>query len=252
MSIIFEQSVFGPVKSRRFGFSLGINLLPTDGKICNFDCVYCECGSNEKSTTKSSFPSKEEVIQAFHEEMIQSIDTLDRLEVITFAGNGEPTLHPDFEWIVKEIKELKNEFVPEAQLVLLSNGTTWKHESTFQALKYFDILQCKLDPFCELVNRSKGSWKQNDLIDFLKDFPLKYQIQSMLLKSSVNLAMDASNLTLLSDWIQSLCVLKPEQVVIYTVERSAAENDIEALTYAELVAVKNEIEKNGLSCQLVY
>jgi wyosine [tRNA(Phe)-imidazoG37] synthetase (radical SAM superfamily) len=252
MSIIFEQSVFGPIKSRRFGFSLGINLLPSDGKICNFDCVYCECGSNEKSSTKSSFPTKEEVIHAFHEEMIQSIASLDRLEVITFAGNGEPTLHPDFDWIVKEIKELKNQFVPDAQLVLLSNGTTWKQEHTFQALKNFDVLQCKLDPFCELVNRSKGSWKQEDLIELLKDFPLEYQIQSMLLKSTLNPNMDGSNLDLLNEWIHSLTQLKPEQVVIYTVDRSAAENDIEALSYAELVAVKNEIEKNGLSCQLVY
>jgi wyosine [tRNA(Phe)-imidazoG37] synthetase (radical SAM superfamily) len=252
MSILFEQSVFGPIKSRRFGFSLGINVLPTTGKICNFDCSYCECGSDPKYGERLVFPSKEEIITAFQEELMQKIDQIDRLDAITFAGNGEPTLHPDFEWIVREIKSLQQELVPWTKLILLSNGTTWDKENVANALKLFDVVQCKLDPFFEPVNRPKSSWNQQDLIATLQNCKVPFQLQCMLLKSTENPMIDGSKWDLLQDWFSIIQQVKPEEVILYTVERETPDSSIIALQFEELKTIQHKLQAHGIPCQLVY
>ncbi len=121
-TILFDKIVFGPIKSRRLGISLGVNLLPVNAKLCTFDCVYCECGLLSKGQA-GKLPSREDVKTALHQKLSEMKSEGVEPDVITFAGNGEPTLHPDFEKIIDDTIILRNSFFPKAKITVLSNAT---------------------------------------------------------------------------------------------------------------------------------
>ncbi|MFI3267793.1 MAG: radical SAM protein, partial [Rikenellaceae bacterium] len=126
---IFEDVIFGPIKSRRLGVSLGVNLMPTNGKLCNFDCVYCECGWNGANSGKLRYNSMETVKEQLRERLSKMHSEGEKLDVITFAGNGEPTLHPNFKEIIDSTISLRNELFPEAKVAVLSNATRVSNEN---------------------------------------------------------------------------------------------------------------------------
>jgi wyosine [tRNA(Phe)-imidazoG37] synthetase (radical SAM superfamily) len=144
-TILFDKIVFGPVHSRRLGVSLGINLLPVDGKVCSFDCIYCECGLNRDGRTGSKLPTRECVKKELEETLLSMLATGKAPDVITFAGNGEPTLHPDFGGIIDDTIFLRNKFFPKAKIAVLSNATMLHKREVFNALLQVDDAILKLD-----------------------------------------------------------------------------------------------------------
>ena len=119
----FDDIVFGPIFSRRLGSSLGVNILPSKGKLCNFDCIYCECGWNADGRGDSSFPAFEAVKAALEAKIAELSREGVKVDSITFSGNGEPTLHPEFPAIADVVIELRDKFFPQAKVSVLSNAT---------------------------------------------------------------------------------------------------------------------------------
>ena len=167
-TILYSSPIFGPVRSRRLGVSLGINLMPPDGKICTFDCIYCECGRNSERRPSLRRPSREEVCSSLKIKLEEMKNKKEVLDVITFAGNGEPTAHPDFEEIVDDTIRLRDFYYPQAGVSVLSNGTRLLESSVFNALLKVDNNIQKLDTvnlsFIETLNRPVGNYNLQDTI----------------------------------------------------------------------------------------
>lgn len=122
-TVIYPSPIFGPVHSRRLGVSLGINLLPEDGKFCTFDCIYCECGFNEDHRPQKKLPTREQVREALEARLIDMRQNGPKPDVLTFAGNGEPTAHPHFAGIIEDTLALRDIYFPQAKVSVLSNST---------------------------------------------------------------------------------------------------------------------------------
>ena len=174
MTALFEDIIFGPIRSRRLGLSLGVNLLPTHSKLCNFDCIYCECGWNADHATSRRFNSRELVFSRLEEVLSQMVADSTPPDVITFAGNGEPTMHPDFEAIIDDTIALRDRLCPSAKVSVLSNATMIGRESVRRALKRVDNNILKLDSAfdqtVQLVNNPCGSYSVADVVENLRKF----------------------------------------------------------------------------------
>lgn len=144
-TIIYDSPVFGPIHSRRLGISLGINLLPKEGKVCSFDCIYCECGLNKERHTKNPLPTADEVIEGLRRKLLSMKQEGIVPDVPTFAGNGEPTLHPHFPEIVDRVREVRDELCPSAKMSILSNATQIRRPEIRESLLHFDNNILKLD-----------------------------------------------------------------------------------------------------------
>ena len=174
-TVIYPSPIFGPVHSRRLGVSLGINLLPEDGKWCTFDCVYCECGFNKDFRPKKPLPTREEVRTAL-EERLKSMSANGPVpDVLTFAGNGEPTLHPHFAEIIEDTRALRDRYFPKAKISVLSNATQIFRPEVFEALRKVDNNILKLDTvdegYIRRVDRPTGRYEVSRVVERLKDFP---------------------------------------------------------------------------------
>ena len=145
MTVLYASPIFGPIHSRRLGVSLGINLLPPDGKYCSFDCIYCECGFNHDFVAHNRMPSRQQVYDALRQQLLKMQQEGPKPDVLTFAGNGEPTMHPHFPEIVDDVIKLRDEFFPNAKVSVLSNATQILHQPVFDALKKVDNNILKLD-----------------------------------------------------------------------------------------------------------
>ena len=183
-TFLFDQIIFGPVKSRRLGISLGVNLLPTDSKICSFDCIYCECGWNpKKREQKAVLPSREEVKQKMAEKLTEMVENKELPDVITFAGNGEPTLHPEFEGIIDDTIELRDKLAPQARIAVLSNSSMLLKDSIKRALLKVEDNILKLDSAFEetvkLIDCPVGRFNLNEVVENLKWFNGKLIIQPL-------------------------------------------------------------------------
>src|SRR5574344_1379685 len=171
---LYSSPIFGPIHSRRLGVSLGINLMPEDGKICTFDCVYCECGRNAEHHTHLKRPSREEVREALRTRLLQMKAQGPFPNVLTFAGNGEPTAHPQFADIVDDVIALRDEFFPDAKVSVLSNATRVIDDAVFGALMKIDNNILKLDTvnidYIKMVDKPVGRYDLNKIIDRMKSF----------------------------------------------------------------------------------
>ena len=171
-TIIYPSPVFGPVKSRRLGRSLGINLLPEDGKVCNFDCIYCECGFNADTLPKKKLPAREFVKSELNRRLKAMKEAGETLDALTFAGNGEPTSHPHFAEIAEDVKALRDTWFPEAKVCLLTNATHLTNDRVFEAVMKLDKACLKLDTvdpdYINLVDRPQCRYDVNVLIDRMK------------------------------------------------------------------------------------
>ncbi len=241
-TFLFDQVVFGPVKSRRLGVSLGINLLPVNRKVCSFDCIYCECGFNPDQGAKAVLPTKEEVADALRARLLSMQRDGLQPDVITFAGNGEPTLHPDFSEIIDNTISLRDELCPKARIAVLSNASRLKSAKVFAALQRVDDNIQKLDSglqsTIELIDRPNYHFNIEEVVAQLTAFNGKVTVQTMFIKGEIDgVRFDNTGDADLIPWLEYLKAIKPRQVMIYTIERDTPLDTIKKVSLEELNSV---------------
>jgi wyosine [tRNA(Phe)-imidazoG37] synthetase (radical SAM superfamily) len=247
-TILFDDIIFGPVKSRRLGISLGINLLPTNGKLCTYDCIYCECGLNADSKGKS-IPETAEVISSLEKKLKEMHDSQQPLDVITFAGNGEPSMHPGFATIIDETIRLRNSYFPYSKVSVLSNASKADKPEIFDALLKVDQAILKLDTAFDetaiLINQPVyRNFKTSKLVETLKRFKGKVIIQTLFIRGT-HLGQTFDNTTdkEVDAWIELLKEIQPESVMIYTIDREPAVKTVEKISLSELTKIASKVEQ---------
>ena len=256
-TILFPAPIFGPVHSRRLGVSLGVNLMPADGKLCSFDCVYCECGFNKPSHSGSNRPSREQVKTDLEKQLQKMVEEGRLPDVITFAGNGEPTLHPDFASIIDDTIALRDRYCPQAKVSVLSNATMAFKPDVHDALLKVDNNILKLDTvdpdFIQLVDRPVGKFDVNKIIDDLAAFHGKVIVQTMFLKGKYQ-GRDVDNTGdyYVTPWLKALEKIKPEAVMVYTIDRETPAHELLKATPAELDAIVARIKALGIEASASY
>ena len=218
--MIREETVFGPIHSRRLGSSLGINLLPQKGKICNFDCIYCECGWNRDGLQDKTLPSAADVRNALEDKLRNLRAEGVGIDSITFSGDGEPTLNPEFPQIIDDTLALRGRYYPEAAVSVLSNATRAHIPEVFKALRKVDNPIMKIDaPTAELaarINNPAPGYDPLKVADALRGFGGDFVLQTMFLKSS---DFDSSSPEVLDGWMQIVRDLRPREIIVYTIAR---------------------------------
>ena len=253
----FENIVFGPIHSRRLGSSLGINLLPENGKLCNFDCIYCECGFNKDRRPTKTLPSRHEVFEALESRLKDMKANGPKPDVLTFAGNGEPTMHPEFPEIIDDVRMLRDRYFPEAKISVLSNATQILKPKVFEALKKVDNNILKLDTvnpdYIQEVDRPNGHYNVEAIIDKLKAFEGKVIIQTMFMKGTMN-GRDVSNLSdgFVQPWLKAVKDIAPEKVMIYTIDRETPDHDLKKASHEELDHIVDLLKKEGIEATASY
>ena len=257
-TILYDQIVFGPIHSRRLGISLGMNLLPTDGKVCSFDCLYCECGFNKDRKTNHRLPTREEVREALKERLTRMQTEGIAPDVITFAGNGEPTLHPDFEAIIADTIETRDAFFPKAKIAVLSNATRLHKESVVRALsrvednilKFDSVLDSRIQ---QLDRPNQPGFCFARLLERLKQFNGNLIIQTMFLKGDFE-GQSVNNMSEeeITGWLQALREIAPKQVMIYTIDRETPAQGLQKATHEELDGIAERARKAGFDVTVSY
>ncbi len=252
-TFLFDSIVFGPVSSRRLGVSLGINLLPVSRKVCSFNCIYCECGWTHGSKgRKEALPSRTEVYEALRKKLSEMKEQGKAPDVITYAGNGEPTMHPDFASIIDDSVALRNEFFPEARISVLSNGSMLRRKSVRDALKKVDMNILKLDSALpETVNRINQPHAKTDLTLFekyVRDFEGSFIIQTLFVRGECNgQPVDNTTEEEIAAWLGALGRLRPRQVMIYTIHRDTPlGNSLHKVPVSELNAIARKVNEMGI------
>lgn len=249
---LFDEIAFGPIYSRRLGTSLGMNLLPYNGKLCSFDCIYCECGYNKDHRTKTPLPSRENVKAALEYKLKVLQEENISPDVITFAGNGEPTLHPQFEGIIDDTIELRNIYVPEAKISVLSNAMHVGKESVFKALKKVDNNILKLDSaILETVKLidcpSSPSYSIEHQKELFKKFGNNFILQTMFLKGTHNgKIVDNTTDKEIKAWLEMVKEVNPKEVMIYTIARETPEKNLEKVSIETLNAIGEKVRALGI------
>ena len=254
-TFLFKYLVFGPVNSRRLGKSLGINILPKEHKFCNFDCIYCECGEDVEKLSKIDFPSVEEIIE---ELLLKSQMLSDRnveIDTISFAGNGEPTLHPHFEEIVYAVKNIRDLIFPSAKIAVLNNSSMLHKPSVQNALEVADYSICKLDAGDEAsflkINRPKGEIRFNKIIRNLKLNKQALIIQSLFFKGvNANEHLGNSSEEHIESYLKQLEEIQPKNVMLYSLDRATPVKDLQALNLFELKKIAKQINALGISASV--
>lgn len=251
---LFHQIVFGPVISRRLGVSLGINLLPVNAKICTFDCIYCECGFNEKQVGNREKPSKAMVMRAIEEKLLIMKETNDPPDSITFAGNGEPTLHPEFPQIVESLITLRDQMFPAAAISVLSNGSTLNQPEIFNTLLKINNNILKLDAGSEdtfrKLNRYQGTSTLNDFVNNLCRFKGRLIIQSMFVRGEYQgEIIDNTSPTELELWLKHINNIKPKSVMIYSIARPTPAQNLTKIHRKELMHIAQMVTDLGIDAE---
>lgn len=255
--ILYDSPIFGPVHSRRLGISLGINLLPADGKWCSFDCIYCECGLNKDSKATAALPTKE----AVGEKLMAKLDELKKEgivpDVLTFAGNGEPTLHPRFPEIAKRVKAVRDRECPQARMSILSNATQVHRPEVRDALMLFDNNIQKLDTvdsaFIRRVDRPQSRYEVEQLVENLCLFRGHVIIQTMFLGGSFEgECVDNTGDEYVEPWLRALERIRPSQVMIYTIDRETPAPELLKATPERLDEIAERVRALGMECSVSY
>ncbi len=253
---LFNDIIFGPVRSRRLGLSLGINLLPLHSKYCSFNCIYCECGWTPPHLEKQpEFPLQAEVAMFLEQRLKELIREEYLPDSITYAGNGEPTLHPDFAGIVEDTFALRNKFAPHAKVTVLSNSSMIHIPSVFQALQRLDNNILKLDAGTDrlfnLINNPVEPVQFTRLIESLKKFEGNLMIQSMFLRGNFKgQAVDNTSPGEVEQWIRLLVEIQPAMVMVYPIARATPVHNIEKIPINELEAIAEKVRKAGLKVKV--
>ena len=255
-TILFHEIVFGPIHSRRLGSSLGMNLLPYDGKLCSFDCIYCESGYNENFRTKTKLPTRENVKAALEDKLLQLQKEGAFIDVITFAGNGEPTLHPQFAEIIDDTIELRDRYFPDAKISVLSNAMHAAKRVVFDALKKVDNNILKLDSAnldtVRLIDRPNApSYTIEKQIELFKKFDGNFIMQTMFVRGSHNgKIVDNTTEDEILAWLEALKETNPKEVMIYTIDRETPEKNLEKVPLEDLNRIGERVEELGIKVNI--
>lgn len=247
-TLLYSDIIFGPIHSRRLGISLGINLLPLKRKFCTFDCVYCECGLGEMFA-QNPLPTAEDIAQALREKLQALQAEGITPDVFTFAGNGEPTLHPEFPQIVDVVTALRNEFFPQAKVSVLSNATQIHREEIRLALLKVDNNILKLDAaYDDTMRQMNRPWNQDynvaDLVKNLQAFEGRLIVQTMFLKGSYQgRSFDNTTPQEVEAWIQQVAAVRPASVMIYSLDREAPVKTLEKIPVEKLREIAEQLKK---------
>jgi wyosine [tRNA(Phe)-imidazoG37] synthetase (radical SAM superfamily) len=257
-TIIYPSPVYGPIHSRRLGISLGINLMPADGKICTFDCIYCECGFNKDHITHTPHPSRERVAKGLEAKLIELHEQGIHPDVLTFAGNGEPTSHPYFAEIIDDTIRLRDKYCPDAKISVLSNSTFISHQKVHDALMRVDNNILKIDTVnAEYINKvdrpQQPSYDINKIVEELKSFNGHVIIQTMFMKGKINGEdVDDTGEEFVGPWLKTVKDIRPKEVMIYTIDRETPDHDLQKASHDELDAIRNRVIELGIPCTASY
>lgn len=258
MTVLYPSPVFGPVHSRRLGVSLGVNLMPADGKLCTFDCIYCECGFNNAHRPSLPRPSRQEVRRALEAQLRQMHEAACLPDVITFAGNGEPTAHPDFPAIIDDTLDLRDAFCPKAKVAVLSNATMCHKPAVFEALLKVDDNIQKLDTvdanYIRAVDRPVGNYSVNGVVDRLAAFGGHVMIQTLFMQGIAQDGMDVDNTgeRFVTPWLEALKRIKPEKVMIYTIDRETPDHGLRKASAEMLDIIAERVREAGFAVSVSY
>lgn len=246
-----EETVFGPIHSRRLGSSLGINLLPTKGKFCNFDCIYCECGWNKDGKDDTILPTASQVRSALEDKLSSLMLEGTRIDSITFAGDGEPTLNPEFPRIIDDTMTLRDIYYPSAKVSVLSNATRVHRPEIFEALRKVDSPIMKIDApenrLVEIINHPAPGYDIARVISGLKKFNGDFILQTMFLRSK---DFDSSSPEVLDGWMSIVRELKPRMIMVYTIDRPTPQDGITAFTAAEMQELVKPLIHEGFKIDI--
>ena len=253
MTALFGQVIFGPVRSRRLGLSLGVNLLPVHAKLCTFDCIYCECGWNAEHRGSRRFNAREVVREALAAKLQQMADEGELPDVVTFAGNGEPTMHPDFEQIIDDTIALRDRFCPEAKISVLSNATQLHRAEVVRALRRVDNNILKLDSaFDATVQRmnrpQQAAYTVARVVEQMRQFEGQFILQTMFLRGVCDgEPIDNTTPEEVAAWVRIVESLRPKQVMIYSLDRDTPCKTLERVSREELLQLAAHIEALGIA-----
>lgn len=256
-TVIYPSPIFGPIHSRRLGVSLGINLLPEDGKSCTFDCIYCECGFNKDHRPKKKLPTRKEVATALEAKLRDMRDNGPKPDVLTFAGNGEPTSHPHFPEIMDDTLRLRDKYFPNAKVSVLSNSTFIHRKAVHDALMRIDNNILKLDTvdpvYINKVDRPVGFYDVNKIIEGLKSFKGHVIIQTMFMKGQID-GEDVDNTgdRYVIPWLNAVKEIAPREVMIYTIDRETPDHDLLKASHEELDSIRDRVITAGIPCTASY
>ena len=256
-TVIYPSPIFGPVHSRRLGVSLGINLLPADGKFCPFDCIYCECGFNADFRPHQKLPTREEVRQALEARLQDMKQNGPKPDVLTFAGNGEPTAHPQFAGIMEDTLALRDQYFPEAKVSVLSNSTFIHKPEVFDALNKVDNNILKLDTidaaYINKVDRPTGHYDVQKVIDCMMAFKGNLIVQTLFMKGTFEgESVDNTTDEYVLPWLEMVKKIAPRQVMIYTIDRETPAPDLLKATHEELDRIGELVREAGIPCSVSY
>ena len=255
--MLFPNIIYGPIRSRRLGISLGVNLLPLHSKLCNFDCIYCECGWNEDNRTiKPQFNSREDVREALRSTLSKMAEEGQHPDVITFAGNGEPTIHPEFEGIIDDTIALRNELSPNAKVTVLSNATQLHRDSVRNALHKVDNAILKLDSAIEAtahtINKPQGNYSVAEVVKNLAKFGREFVLQTMFLRGEYNGEyIDNTTEREFLAWAAVVEHLRPRSVMVYSIDRATPCKTLQKVEREELEKIAERVRALGIECSAV-
>ncbi len=246
-TVLFHDTIFGPIHSRRLGTSLGINLMPDDGKICSFDCLYCEAGYNAQGAGTTGMPARAEVARLLESRLRAMREAGDALDVITFSGNGEPTVHPDFPGIIDDVIALRDRYYPDVKISVLTNSTQIHRPDVVAALKKIDNNILKLDSAVEDTMRRldrpvSPGFTVEAVVERLRQFAGDGIIQTMLTRGSHDgVAVDNTTDVEIDALIDAYRRIQPRQIMIYSVDRATPEQSLERVPREELQIIADRI-----------
>ena len=248
--MLFNEIVYGPIHSRRLGTSLGMEIMPLEHKLCTFNCVYCECGWNEP-VMRPVLPTRTEIRPALEAKLQQLSAEGVALDVITFSGNGEPTLHPDFLGIIQDTLALRDRYCPSARVSVLSNSTQLGRQEVMDALRLCDNRILKLDAATDEMMRRIDLPVHPDLtvaslINRLSQFDGDFTLQTCFLRGEHDgLPIDNTTPEQLSAWYKAVESLQPKQVMIYVIDRKTPEEHLEKISRKEMERIAEPLIRKG-------
>lgn len=251
-TVLFHSVIFGPIHSRRLGTSLGVNLSPTDGKVCSFDCLYCEAGFNAQGPGTSGLPPRETVRTLLEQKLASMKNAGENLDVITFSGNGEPTLHPDFAGVIEDTVALRDKYFPDVRISVLSNSTRIDRDEVRAALTKVDNNILKLDSAItstmRLIDRPVSpAFTSEKVIEQLAGFGGECIVQTMILRGSHNgMSVDNTTPEEIAALVDAYKKIRPKEVMLYSIDRKTPEQALVKVDKEELERIAEIIRAEGI------